>query len=115
MSSIETFTPKNHKQNGNVIIEAIQMRNEIVENIIMWMDKKNIEVHQTKTSRGINIVSIMIPVQGGSVALRYSDYLVKYPDGGFVVVSKEQFHKRYESATSNVTDPGHSNPWGWGK
>lgn len=121
MSTTTTFTPKTHHQNGTVKVEAVQMMNDNVDEIVQWIGK-NVEVHRTKTSlKNITIVTIDVPGYAGVQHLRYKDFLVKYTNGkdiSFLVLSVAQFHQRYESSSaSNVTTSNSTynyNPWGFG-
>lgn len=121
MSTTTTFTPKTHSQNGSVKVEAVQMMNENVDEIVKWIGK-NVEVHRTKTHmKDITIITVDVPGYAGVQHLRYKDFLVKYTNGkdvSFLVLSAAQFHQRYESSTpASTTSTSYTynyNPWGFG-
>jgi isocitrate dehydrogenase len=110
------------KQNGNIIVEAIQMLTSNVQDILKFLDNPNAEVVKTKLSyKNLEIVTVMISCYNSKTPLRHKDFLVKYTEGrdkkiSFVVMSEEQYHQRYmASSDTEKTDyyNGRISPWGY--
>lgn len=107
MSTTSTFIPKTHHQNATVKVEAVQMTNDNVSEIVKWIGKPNIQVHNTKIQlKDINIITIEIPGYAGTQHLRYKDFLIKYTNDNevsYLVLSEKQFHQRFESSSLTET------------
>lgn len=111
----------NAKQNGNVNVEAIQMLTNNVSAIVEFLGNPNTEVVRTKLSyKNMEIVTVMVPCYNIKTPLRHKDYVIKYTEGkdiSFIVISEDQYKRRYETITSEVPNTSYYNgrvsPWGY--
>ena len=77
-----------------VVIEAIQLTNESIIEIIKWAtDYISIKID---TDENDNIIGMIIPTLEGSMKASMNDYIIKGINNEFYPIKSEIFFKTYE-------------------
>ena len=77
-----------------VVIEAIQLTDESIVEIINWTtDYINIEID---TDENDNIIGMIIPTLEGAMKASMNDYIIKGINNEFYPIKSEIFFKTYE-------------------
>ena len=77
-----------------VVIEAIQLTDESIIEIIKWTtDYINIEID---TDENDNIIGMIIPTLEGAMKASMNDYIIKGINNEFYPIKSEIFFKTYE-------------------
>ena len=77
-----------------VVIEAIQLTNESIIEIIKWAtDYISIKID---TDENDNIIGMIIPTLEGAMKASMNDYIIKGIQGEFYPIKSEIFFKTYE-------------------
>lgn len=97
------FKPQEYKQTPFVTVEAIQLNADNADDVVKWVNDKDTEIFRTSTKNEKHyILSVYIQTPHGKICARSGEYIVKYSDGSFQVLTKKQFNQRYETQTTTI-------------